>query len=101
MQRESFVSDFTTGWKAALDQNFRASTWNETHEKVPYVIQYQESNVFGNNGGLGLKTLAFPTGSKGPVYTGEIATKRTDFLYGSFRMRAQVPSVSAQKHRPG
>ncbi|KAF8600024.1 concanavalin A-like lectin/glucanase [Ceratobasidium sp. AG-I] len=91
--RESFVSDFTTGWQAALNANFRVSDWKETHDDVPYEIQYRTANVFSNNGGLGLKTSAFAPGSAGPVYTGEIASIRQDILYGSFRMRATVPSV--------
>lgn len=91
--RESFVSDFTTGWSAALSQNFYTFTWNETHKNVPYTIQYTEDNVYGYNDGLGLKTSAFPTGSTGPVSTAGIGTLRNDILYGSFRMRATVPSV--------
>ena len=100
-QRESFVSDFTTGWQAALNQNFYVSTWSETHANVPYTIQYTSSNVYGYNSGLGLKTSAFPSGSTGPVLTAEIVSLRSDLLYGSFRIRATVPSVSAIKHRSG
>lgn len=99
LQRESFVSDFTTGWSAALNQNFLVSTWSETHDGVPKTIQYTAANVYGYNSGLGLKTSAYPAGSTGSVKTAEIATKRTDILYGSFRMRATVPSVSGVHFR--
>jgi len=88
------VSDFTTGWSAALSQNFQKFNWNETHKNVPYTIQYTEANVYGYNDGLGLKTSAFPTGSTGPVKTAGISTLRSDILYGSFRIRATVPSVA-------
>ncbi|KAF8600000.1 concanavalin A-like lectin/glucanase [Ceratobasidium sp. AG-I] len=91
--RESFVSDFTTGWSAALSQNFYTSTWSETHANVPYTIQYTAANVYGHNSGLGLKTSAFPPGSTGSVQTAEIGSLRSDMLYGTFRMRATVPSV--------
>lgn len=93
-QRESFASDFTTGWSAALSQNFYKFTWGETHDNVPYAIQYTDANVYGYNDGLGLKTSAFPAGSAGPVKTAGIGTLRSDILYGSFRMRATVPTVS-------
>ncbi|KAG9118925.1 hypothetical protein FRC07_006305, partial [Ceratobasidium sp. 392] len=91
--RESFVSDFTSGWQAQLQKNFRISTWPEDHDDVPYGIQYTESNVYGYNSGLGMKVSAFPKGSTGRVQTAEIASLREDILYGSFRMRAIVPTV--------
>ncbi|KAG8744229.1 hypothetical protein FRC10_010591 [Ceratobasidium sp. 414] len=93
MQRESFTSDFTTGWSAALSQNFYKFTWSETHANVPYSMQYTDANVYGYNDGLGLKTSAFPAGSTGPVNVAGIGTLRSDILYGSFRMRATVPSI--------
>ncbi|QRV95786.1 glycoside hydrolase family 16 protein [Ceratobasidium sp. AG-Ba] len=89
--RESFVSDFTTGWSTALSQNFYKFTWGETHANVPYSMQYTDANVYGYNDGLGLKTSAY-SGS-GAVKTAGIGTLRSDILYGSFRMRAAVPSV--------
>ncbi|KAG8712283.1 hypothetical protein FRC08_014797 [Ceratobasidium sp. 394] len=91
--RETFTSDFTTGWSTALNQNFYKFTWSETHPKVPYTMQYITDNVYGYNDGLGLKTSAFPAGSAGPVKVAGIGTLRSDILYGSFRMRAAVPSV--------
>ncbi|QRV95787.1 glycoside hydrolase family 16 protein [Ceratobasidium sp. AG-Ba] len=91
--RESFVSDFTTGWSAALNQNFYKFTWSETHANAPKTMQYNANNVYGYNYGLGIKTSAYPSGSTGPVQTGGIGTLRSDILYGSFRMRATVPDV--------
>ncbi|QRV85770.1 glycoside hydrolase family 16 protein [Ceratobasidium sp. AG-Ba] len=91
--RESFISDFTTGWSAALNQNFLTATWQDPHPDSPYNLQHLASNVYGYNDGLGMRTSAFPPGSSGPVKTAEIQSHREDILYGSFRMRATVPSV--------
>jgi hypothetical protein len=90
------VSDFTAGWSAALTQNFYKFNWPETHENVPYTMQYNVNNVYGYNSGLGLKTSAFPAGSTGSVQTAGIGSLRSDILYGSFRIRATIPSVSAK-----
>ncbi|KAB5590258.1 Glycoside hydrolase family 16 protein [Ceratobasidium theobromae] len=88
--RESFASDFTTGWSAALSQNFYKFGWAENHANAPYAMQYNTDNAYGYNSGLGLKTSAFTSGS---VQTAGIGSLRSDILYGSFRMRATVPSV--------
>jgi hypothetical protein len=57
-------------------------------------MQYDVANVYGYNSGLGMKTSAYPAGTTGPVHTAGIGTLRSDILYGSFRIRATVPSVS-------
>lgn len=57
-------------------------------------MQYNTDNVYGYNSGLGLKTSAFTSGS---VQTAGIGSLRSDILYGSFRMRATVPSVGVIK----
>ncbi|KAB5588587.1 Glycoside hydrolase family 16 protein [Ceratobasidium theobromae] len=88
--RESFTSDFTTGWSDALSANFYKFGWEENHENAPYAMQYNTDNVYGYNDGLGLKTSAFTSGS---VQTAGIGSLRNDIFYGSFRMRATVPSV--------
>lgn len=92
IQRASFTSDFTTGSGDALSANFYKFGWAENHANAPYVMQYNVDNIYGYNDGPGLKTLAFASGS---VQTAGIGSLRSDILYGSFRMRATVLSVSA------
>ncbi|CAE6469728.1 unnamed protein product [Rhizoctonia solani] len=88
--RESIVSDFTAGAEAAVSQNYYKFTGEEYHENVPYGMYYNTNNVYPYNDGLGIKTSGF-SGS-GLVQTGGIGTLRSDILYGTFRMRATVPS---------
>lgn len=56
-------------------------------------MQCTDTHVYGYNYGLGLKTLAYPAGSTGPVKTAGIGTLCSDILYSSFRMRVAVLSV--------
>ncbi|KAF7319397.1 Concanavalin A-like lectin/glucanase [Mycena chlorophos] len=89
--REAIQSDFTqaSGALAAVNANWIVST--DLEEQSPLHIQYTASNVFEYQDALGLQASAY-TGS-GTVNCAQIFTNRKDILYGSFRMRAQVPSV--------
>ncbi|CCO28785.1 hypothetical protein BN14_02783 [Rhizoctonia solani AG-1 IB] len=91
--REAIVSDFTAtaGAEAVLAQNFKKFDYPEPHLNEPYNMSYTTANVYPYNYGLGLKTSAH-SGS-GSVQTAGIRTLREDIKYGSFRMRATVPSV--------
>ncbi|CAE6362009.1 unnamed protein product [Rhizoctonia solani] len=91
--REAIVSDFTAaaGAEAVLSQNFKKFDYPESHKGAPYNMSYNPNNVYAYNYGLGLKTSAYP--GSGLVQTAGISTIRDDIKYGSFRMRATVPSV--------
>ncbi|KAG8695715.1 hypothetical protein FRC11_001273, partial [Ceratobasidium sp. 423] len=91
--RESIVSDFTAaaGAEAVLSQSFEKFEYEEPHPDSPYDMNYNGNNVYAYNDGLGLKTSAY-SGS-GFVQTAGISTLRKNIMYGSFRMRATVPSV--------
>lgn len=56
-------------------------------------MQYSPGNVIQYNSGLGLVTRAFTTSSNNIISTAEIDTFRSDILFGTFRMRAVVPTV--------
>lgn len=56
-------------------------------------MQYSPNNVIQYNSGLGLVTRAFTSASNNIISTAEIDTTRSDILYGTFRMRAVVPTV--------
>lgn len=57
-------------------------------------MQYSPNNVIQHNSGLGLVTRAFTSASNNIVSAAEIDTTRSDILYGTFRMRAVVPTIS-------
>lgn len=89
--REAVESDFTSA-RGALNvvrDNWGIQTWNTTEGPVPRLNVAE--NVFEYQDALGLKTSAY-SGS-GFVKVSEIDSFRSDVLYGTFRMRAQVPSV--------
>jgi len=91
--REAIISDFTqsAGALAAVDANWIVATDRED-QPAPAIaaIQYVSANVFAHQDALGIKASAY-TGN-GAVNSGEIFTQRSDILFGSFRMDAQVPS---------
>ncbi|KAJ7784486.1 concanavalin A-like lectin/glucanase domain-containing protein [Mycena metata] len=92
--REAIVSTFTqpAGALAALSPNWLVGTDLESQPSPATAsIQYVTANVFQFNDALGLKASAYD--NSGSVKSGEIFTARSDILYGSFRMQAQVPSV--------
>ncbi|TFK47022.1 concanavalin A-like lectin/glucanase [Heliocybe sulcata] len=89
--RESIISDFTSdaGALSVLSNDWNIETWGEQHKYV--YMQNVAGNVYNYNDALGMKTSAY-TGS-GQTEVSEIQSHRDDILYGTFRMRAQVPSV--------
>ncbi|KAJ7863021.1 concanavalin A-like lectin/glucanase domain-containing protein, partial [Mycena olivaceomarginata] len=94
--REAIVSTFTqkAGALAAVDADWIIATDLEEQDGTSTAdIQYTASNVFAYQDALGLKASAYD--NSGSVKSGEIFTQagRSDILYGSFRMEAQVPSV--------
>ncbi|KAJ7016650.1 concanavalin A-like lectin/glucanase domain-containing protein [Mycena alexandri] len=92
--REAIVSTFTqpAGALAALSPNWIVATDLEPQPSPATAsIQYVTANVFEFNDALGLKASAYD--NSGSVKSAEIFTERSDILYGSFRMEAQVPSV--------
>ncbi|KAJ6585061.1 concanavalin A-like lectin/glucanase domain-containing protein [Mycena capillaripes] len=90
--REAIVSTFTqaAGALAAVDADWIVATDPED-QPTGIAIQYETANVFEHQDALGLKASAYD--NSGSVKSGEIFTQRSDILYGSFRMQAQVPSV--------
>ncbi|KAG8769120.1 hypothetical protein FRC15_004770 [Serendipita sp. 397] len=90
--REALVANFTqsAGALAALQKDWQISNWDIPQEGNK-VIRYTPNNVFQHNDALGIKVSAY-SGS-GPVNSGEITTLRSDIKYGTFRMRAVVPTV--------
>ncbi|KAI3607687.1 concanavalin a-like lectin glucanase [Moniliophthora roreri] len=92
--REAIVSTFTqpAGALAAVNADWIISTDNQPQPSPATAsIQYVTANVFQFNDALGLKASQYD--NSGSVKCAEIFTKRSDILYGSFRMQAQVPSV--------
>jgi len=91
--REAIVSTFTqnAGALAAVDADWIVATDLEEQPTGTANIQYVTANVFENQDALGLKASAYD--NSGSVKSAEIFTQRSDILYGSFRMQAQVPSV--------
>ncbi|KAF8581774.1 glycoside hydrolase family 16 protein, partial [Ramaria rubella] len=91
--RESIVSTFTQpiGPLPAVAADWNIASDSGVQKPTGFKMQYVASNVFAFNDGLGLQTSAY-TGD-GTIRTAEIDTKRGDILYGTFRMRAQIPSV--------
>ncbi|KZT29564.1 glycoside hydrolase family 16 protein [Neolentinus lepideus HHB14362 ss-1] len=89
--RESVTSDFTSsaGAMSVLSKDWYVETWG-TQKKYQY-MQCSASNVFQYQNALGLKTSAYTGNNK--TYVGEIQSHRSDILYGTFRMNAQVPTV--------
>ncbi|KAJ7672749.1 concanavalin A-like lectin/glucanase domain-containing protein [Mycena rosella] len=93
--REAIVSTFTqaSGALAAINANWAIATDLEADQPPTSTasIQYVTANVFEYQDALGLKASAYD--NSGSVKSAEIFTTRSDILYGSFRMQAQVPSV--------
>lgn len=56
-----------------------------------FSLEYSPNNVVSYNDGLGLITRAGATNNI--ISSAEIDSKRGDILYGTFRMRATVPTV--------
>ncbi|KAJ3878897.1 concanavalin A-like lectin/glucanase domain-containing protein [Lentinula edodes] len=93
--RESIVTNFTktSGALAALGNDWIVSTDNEVQSSPATAnIQYVTANVLDHNSVLGIQASAYTSGSSN-VDCGQIFTERSDILYGTFRMRASVPSV--------
>ncbi|KAJ7302150.1 concanavalin A-like lectin/glucanase domain-containing protein [Mycena albidolilacea] len=85
--REAIVSTFTqtSGALAAVAADWVVATDLEVQGGTATAnIQYVTANVYQHNDALGLKASAYTSG----------VFQRSDILYGSFRMQAQVPSVS-------
>lgn len=82
---ETIVQDFTS--KKSFDSFWNISTWGSADQ------QYSASNVKLDtaNGWVRLKLSASPAGTK-PV-CGEITSKRSDFLYGSYRASIRFDST--------
>ncbi|KZT29563.1 glycoside hydrolase family 16 protein [Neolentinus lepideus HHB14362 ss-1] len=82
--RESVVSDFTAsaGALSVLRNDWYVETWGAQHTAMG-VAKYNDA--------LGLMTSAY--NGNGTTYVAEIQSHRNDILYGTFRMRAQVPSI--------
>ncbi|KAF9075956.1 concanavalin A-like lectin/glucanase domain-containing protein [Rhodocollybia butyracea] len=92
--REAIVSDFTqdAGAIAALGSDWIIASDNEPQSGTATAnIQYVTANVMQFNDALGIQASAFIGGSN--VDCGEIFTERDDILFGTFRMRAVVPTV--------
>jgi len=91
--REAIVSTFTqdAGALAAVDADWIIAADLEIQSTGTANIQYTTANVYQYQDALGLKASAYD--NSGSVKCAEIFTQRSDILYGSFRMRAQVPSV--------
>ncbi|KAJ7885848.1 concanavalin A-like lectin/glucanase domain-containing protein [Mycena leptocephala] len=91
--REAIVSTFSqnAGALAAVNADWIISTDLQRQPTGTANIQYVAANVFQNQDALSLKASAYD--NSGSVKCAEIFTKRQDILYGSFRMRARVPSV--------
>ncbi|KAJ7672797.1 hypothetical protein B0H17DRAFT_179232 [Mycena rosella] len=87
--------DFTqnAGALAAVDADWVIATDLEADQLPTSTasIQYVSANVFEYQDALGLKASAYD--NSGSVKSAEIFTQRSDILFGSLRMRAQVPSV--------
>ncbi|KAJ7459924.1 concanavalin A-like lectin/glucanase domain-containing protein [Mycena latifolia] len=90
--REAIVSTFTqeAGALAAVDADWIIATDFEEQPTGTADIQYVTANVMEYQDALGLKASAYD--NSGSVKCAEIFTARSDILYGSFRMQAQVPS---------
>ncbi|KAG8815242.1 hypothetical protein FRC19_001170 [Serendipita sp. 401] len=90
--REALIANFTqpAGALAALQNDWYISNW-DIPQGSNKVIRYTPNNVFQHNDALGIKVSGY-SGS-GPVSSGEVYTLRSDIQYGTFRMRAAVPSV--------
>ncbi|KAJ7610680.1 concanavalin A-like lectin/glucanase domain-containing protein [Mycena rosella] len=93
--REAIISTFTqkAGALAAVNADWVIATDLEADQPPTSTasIQYVTANVFEYQDALGLKASAYD--NSGSVKSAEIFTQRSDILFGSFRMQAQVPSV--------
>ncbi|KAJ3840242.1 concanavalin A-like lectin/glucanase domain-containing protein [Lentinula raphanica] len=95
--REAITTDFTqsAGAIVALGNDWIIATDNEPQSGTATAnIQYVSENVMDFNDALGIQASCdFYTSGSSDVDCGEIFTDRSDILYGSFRMRAVVPTV--------
>lgn len=92
--REAIISTFTQseGALAAVNQDWVIATDNQPQTVGPQIaIQYTTANVVQYNDALGLKVS--PYDGSGSINSAEIFTQRQDIKYGTFRMRAVVPTV--------
>ncbi|KAH7099551.1 concanavalin A-like lectin/glucanase domain-containing protein [Auriculariales sp. MPI-PUGE-AT-0066] len=92
--RESVESDFTSsaGALSVVSDNWLVQDWTAPpSETAPLARQNVVENVLSYQDALGLRTSAYD--GSGTTKISEIDSKRGDVLYGTFRMRAQIPSV--------
>ncbi|KZW00760.1 concanavalin A-like lectin/glucanase [Exidia glandulosa HHB12029] len=91
--REAVESDFTSssGALSVVQQSWDVQTWTSGSSDVALARQNVAENVFEYQDALGLKTSAYD--GSGTTKVAEIDSKRSDILFGTFRMRAQVPST--------
>ncbi|KAG8934540.1 hypothetical protein FRC03_010462 [Tulasnella sp. 419] len=90
--REGFNADFTQDYTAALS-NFYAITSDPVTKATGYKLKYDSTNVYPYNYGMAIRTQAYSGGPGGIIHSGEIESARQDIRYGTFRMRAVVPTV--------
>ncbi|KAF8322640.1 concanavalin A-like lectin/glucanase [Clavulina sp. PMI_390] len=88
--REAILADFTSDYAGALSNFWPASEAATVHSGTTYAMEYSPSNIVQYNDGLGLVTRAYTGGT---ISSAEIDTYRSDILYGTFRMRAVIPTV--------
>ncbi|KAJ7791701.1 concanavalin A-like lectin/glucanase domain-containing protein [Mycena olivaceomarginata] len=92
--REAIVSTFTqnAGAMAAVAADWVVATDLQVQGGTATAdIQYVTANVFQHNDALGLKASAVSVSDSWVL--GFTQSIRSDILYGSFRMQAQVPDV--------
>ncbi|KAI4257007.1 MAG: hypothetical protein LQ352_001835 [Teloschistes flavicans] len=95
---DAFEADFFHQGNIGNDANWDVSDYTETN--YPFNMKYEKENVISNpmpasSGDPGLQLLVRgPTPSGSPVRTAELATKRTDMFYGSYRAAIKYTSVS-------
>ncbi|KAH8930007.1 glycoside hydrolase family 16 protein [Atractiella rhizophila] len=93
--REAIEANFANNFNAAMSF-FGAQDWGPVaHDNTTYLLKYDSANAYKTSGGLALKTNAYDQsqGTTGVVHSAELDSIRGDFLYGTFRVRARVPTV--------
>lgn len=93
--REAILADFTSNYANALSYFTPVTAAPTLHSGTTYYMSYSPNNVIQHNDGLGLVTRAFSgsPSSSNAISSAEIDSNRHDILYGTFRMRATVPTV--------
>ncbi|TFK47001.1 concanavalin A-like lectin/glucanase [Heliocybe sulcata] len=88
--RESIKSNLaTSNALSVVNQDWAVQTWGQQRDNV--YMQYSADNVYNVQNVLGIRTKAWS--GNGSVYTGEIQTNRADIQYGSFRIKAKIPTA--------